>query len=74
MSKLYMEKFLKYPIGVMFLKTTGLSEVGPESQDILYGFPRLEGKIEQTILFLTRGAFVTLNHMLFDILGSRPLR
>lgn len=69
-----MEIFLKHPIGIMFVKTTGLNEVGPESQDILYGFPRLEGRVGQTILYLTRGAFVTLNHMLSDMLGSQPIR
>ncbi|XP_033222182.1 protein inturned isoform X3 [Belonocnema kinseyi] len=73
MSKSCKESFLKHPFGIMFLKTTGRNEMGLESQDILYGFPRLEGRIEQTILFLTRGAFVTLNHMLSDTLGSRPI-
>ena len=74
MSKGCMKNFLKQTIGIMFLKTTGLAETASESQDILYIFPNLETETEQTVLFLMRGAFLTLNHILPDILGSRPVR
>lgn len=61
-------------LGIMFLDAANLTEVVPESQVVKYAFPRIEGKMEETLLFLTKGAFVTLNHLMTDILGPRSAR
>lgn len=69
-----MENMSKDSFGIMFVKATNLAEVVPESQDILYTFPKVEDVMQETLLSVTRGAFVTLNHMITDILGPNSIR
>ncbi|XP_012278022.1 protein inturned isoform X2 [Orussus abietinus] len=72
-SKHLMESLLNYSLGVIYLKTTGLPETGPELQGMLYTFPQLESRSVNSILFLSRGAFITLDHMLPGIAGLQPI-
>lgn len=71
--KSHMENMSKDSFGIMFVKATNLAEVVPESQDILYTFPKVEDVMQETLLSVTRGAFVTLNHMITDILGPNSI-
>ena len=73
-SKNQMESLLDYSVGVIYLKTTGLLETGPEFQGVVYTYPRSLSKTRLNILCSARGAFLTLNHMLPEITGSQPLR
>jgi hypothetical protein len=68
----FMESLLTYPLGVIYLKISDLSEIGQELQDVLYTFPRSESK--NSFLCKARGAFITLNHLLPSIVGSQPIR
>jgi len=69
-----MESLLDYPLGVMYLKTADLSEMGQELQGVLYTYPRSETKNVHSSLCTARGAFITLNHLLPNTVGSQPLR
>ncbi|KYM97363.1 PREDICTED: protein inturned [Cyphomyrmex costatus] len=69
----FMESLLNYPLGVIYLKTADLSEIGQELQDVLYTFPRSEIKNVHSSLCTARGAFITLNHLLPSIVGIEPL-
>lgn len=69
-----MESLLDYPLGVIYLKTTDLSEVGQELQGVLYTFPRSETKNVNSSLCTARGAFITLNHLLPSIVSLQPVR
>ncbi|XP_031848472.1 inturned planar cell polarity protein isoform X3 [Nomia melanderi] len=71
-SKDLMESILNYPLGVLYLHTTEISEMGSELQGVLYTFPRSENKNAQSILCTARGAFITLNHLLPGITGLQP--
>ncbi|KAK2587178.1 hypothetical protein KPH14_002926 [Odynerus spinipes] len=66
-----MENLLNYPLGIIYLHTTDLSETGQELQGVLYSFPRIENA--NSILCLARGAFITLNHLLPEIVGAEPI-
>ncbi|XP_071571917.1 protein inturned isoform X1 [Temnothorax nylanderi] len=72
-SNSFMESLLDYPLGVIYLKTADLSEMGQELQGVLYTFPRSEIKNVHSSLCTARGAFITLNHLLPSIVGSQPL-
>ncbi|XP_071626362.1 protein inturned isoform X2 [Temnothorax longispinosus] len=72
-SNSFMESLLDYPLGVIYLKTADLSEMGQELQGVLYTFPRSETKNVHSSLCTARGAFITLNHLLPSIVGSQPL-
>ncbi|XP_063981427.1 protein inturned [Diachasmimorpha longicaudata] len=71
-TKKLMESLLDYSFGVIYLQTSGLSESGPELQGVTYTYPRSESKTH-SILCTARGAFITLNHMLPETLGSQPI-
>lgn len=71
-SKVLMERLFEEPFGVVYLKTTGLSETGPELEGVMYAYPRSENKTRNNFLCTARGAFVTLNHMLPEFTGSTP--
>ncbi|KAL2738786.1 protein inturned [Vespula squamosa] len=66
-----MENLLIYPLGVIYLCTTDLSETGQELQGVLYSFPRSDNV--HSTLCSARGAFITLNHLLPEIVGAQPL-
>jgi len=53
-----MESLLNYPLGVIYLKTADLSEIGQELQGVLYMFPRSEIKNVHSSLCMARGAFI----------------
>lgn len=67
-----MENLLIYPLGVIYLCTTDLSETGQELQGVLYSFPRSDNV--HSTLCSARGAFITLNHLLPEIVGAQPIR
>jgi len=69
-----MESLLDYSLGVIYLKTADLSEMGQEFQGVLYTFPRSETKNLYSILCTARGAFITLNHLLPGVAGQQPVR
>ncbi|XP_029659336.1 protein inturned isoform X2 [Formica exsecta] len=72
-SNSLMELLLDYPLGVLYLKTTDLSEVGQELQGVLYTFPRSGTKNINSSLCTARGAFITLNHLLPSIVNLQPV-
>ncbi|KAL6436477.1 hypothetical protein ACFW04_004751 [Cataglyphis niger] len=72
-SSSLMELLLDYPVGVLYLKTTDLSEVGQEFQGVLYTFPRSGTKNINSSLCMARGAFITLNHLLPNIVSLQPV-
>lgn len=69
-----MESLLDYSLGVIYLKTTDLSEMGQEFQGVLYTFPRSETKNVCSSLCMARGAFITLNHLLPGVTSQQPVR
>ncbi|XP_053978115.1 protein inturned isoform X1 [Hylaeus volcanicus] len=71
-SKDLMQSILNYPLGVLYLRITELSEMGSELQGVLYTLPRSENKNTHSILCTARGAFITLNHLLPGIAGLQP--
>lgn len=73
-SNPFMESFLDYLVGVIYLKTADLSEMEQELQGVLYTFPRSESKSVYSFLCTVRGAFITLNHLLPSIAGPQPVR
>ncbi|XP_025073421.1 protein inturned, partial [Pogonomyrmex barbatus] len=72
-SNSFMESLLDHPLGIIYLKTADLSEMGPEMQGVLYTFPRSESKNAHSSLCTARGAFITLNHLLSSIIGPQPV-
>lgn len=56
------------------MKITEFSETDTDLQGILYSFPKSKNKNVHSFLSTTKGAFVTLNHMLPDIIGPQPVR
>lgn len=58
-----------FSIGVIYLTTEGLSETGPEFDGVLYCYPT---PMNRNTLCSSRGTFVTLNHLLPDILKTAP--
>ncbi|XP_018331064.1 protein inturned [Agrilus planipennis] len=56
-------------VGVLFLKTEGLKEDSPEFEEVLYNFPMPYNK---NILCTSRGAFLTLNHLINEMVSSKP--
>ncbi|XP_077284275.1 inturned planar cell polarity protein [Arctopsyche grandis] len=55
------------PVAVIYLKTEGLSENGPENDGVLYCYPRPE---KCNFLCSCRGTFITLNHLIPDVLKN----
>lgn len=68
-----MESLLDYSLGVTYLKTADLSEMGQEFQGVLYTFPRSDKNVYSS-LCTARGAFITLNHLLPGVAGQQPVR
>lgn len=64
------EILCKLSVGVIFLTTEGLSETGPEFQGVYYCYP---GPLKENKLCGVRGAFITLYHLLPDIMKSKVL-
>lgn len=58
-----------FPVGVLYLTTEGLSESGPEFEGVLYCYPT---PFNRNTLCTSRGTFITLNHLLPDILKQTP--
>jgi hypothetical protein len=65
---------MKESLGVICIKSTEFAEGESDMQGILYCFPRSKNKSLQSFLSITKGAFITLNHMLPDVLGAQPIR
>lgn len=58
------------PVALIYLDTEGLTENGPENEGVLYCYPRPE---KFNFLCSCRGTFITLNHLIPDILkNSKP--
>ncbi|XP_011494258.1 PREDICTED: protein inturned [Ceratosolen solmsi marchali] len=72
-STILMESLIKESLGVIFIKTKEFSEGESDMQGVLYSFPRTKTKSTQSFLSITKGAFITLNHMLPDIVGAQPI-
>lgn len=73
-SKGLMDKLLDHSISVIYLKTMQSDDVETEIPTIIYTYPRSELTNIHSILCLAKGAFITLNHMLPEITGSKPIR
>lgn len=72
-SKLIMETLIKDNIGVICVKVTDISESESDTQGVLYSFPRTKNKSVQTFLTMTKGAYITLNHLLSEMFGPKPI-
>lgn len=64
-----MKALCKYPIGVVYINTEKLSENNQENEDIIYFYPR---PLQKNILALSRGMYITLNHLLNEITKTTP--
>ena len=69
-----MDSLVKDPLGVLCVKINEFSENESDMQGVLYSFPKSKTKNVQSFLSITKGAFITLNHMLPDIIGPQPVR
>lgn len=58
-----------FSVGVIYLATEGLTETGPEFEGVLYCYPT---PLNRNTLCTSRGTFITLNHLLPDVLKSKP--
>ncbi|CAG9826275.1 unnamed protein product [Diabrotica balteata] len=58
-----------HPVGVVYINTENLSENNQNNEDVTYCFPR---PLQKNILATSRGMFITINHLLFDLTKSRP--
>ncbi|OXU28206.1 hypothetical protein TSAR_008339 [Trichomalopsis sarcophagae] len=72
-SKILMDSLIKDSLGVVCMKITEFSENDTDLQGVLYSFPKSKNKSVHSFLSTTKGAFVTLNHMLPDIIGPQPV-
>lgn len=64
------EVLCNFTIGVIYLKTDDLKENGPEYDGVLYCYPK---PLHRNILCSSRGTFLTLNHLLPEVIKSKPL-
>lgn len=58
-----------FPVGLLYLKTEGLSETGPEYEGVIYCYPK---PLDRNILCNARGTFATLNHLLPTLTKTKP--
>ncbi|XP_058793865.1 protein inturned [Phymastichus coffea] len=72
-SQILMDSFIKEPLGVICIKISEFSESESAMQGVLYSFPKSKNKHVQSFLITTKGAYITLNHMLLDIVGPQPV-
>ncbi|KAJ8678809.1 hypothetical protein QAD02_014596 [Eretmocerus hayati] len=71
-SQILMNSLVKEPLGVICLKITEFSENGSDMQSVTYSFPKSKNEELQAFLFTSKGAFVTVHHMLPDVIGFSP--
>lgn len=63
------EILCNYPVGVLYLKTEGLTETGPEYDGVLYCYPK---PMNRNVLCSSRGTFLTLHHLLPEAIKTKP--
>lgn len=73
-SQILMDSLIKEPLGIVCAKITDFTDGDTDMQGVLYTFPRSKSKSCTSLLSSTKGAFITLNHMLADVIGQRPVR
>lgn len=69
-----MDSLIKEPLGVIFARITEFSDGDSDMQGVLYTFPKSKTKNNFSLLSITKGAYITLNHMLTEVIGQLPLR
>ena len=69
-----MDSLVKENLGVICAKMTEFSESDCELQGVFYSFPKASCINTHSFLVTIKGALVTLNHMLPDIVGLKPTR
>ncbi|CAH0559223.1 unnamed protein product [Brassicogethes aeneus] len=68
-EQLLSQTLCKHPVGIVYINTDKLSENSGEYEDIIYCYPR---PLQKNILCGSRGMFLTLNHLLDDLVRSKP--
>lgn len=63
------EVLCNFTIGIIYLKTNDLKENGPEFDGVLYCYPK---PMNRNILCNSRGTFITLNHLLPEVIKNKP--
>ncbi|CAH1108747.1 unnamed protein product [Psylliodes chrysocephalus] len=58
-----------HPVGVVYIDTESLKESNQNCEDVIYCFPK---PFQKNTLVTSRGMFITINHLLFDLTKSRP--
>lgn len=64
-----LQTLCKHPIGILYIDTENLSENNQNNEDVTYCFPK---PLQKNILASSRGMFITVNHLLYDLTKSRP--
>lgn len=59
------------PIGIVYIKQDLITEGGPPDQDLIYCYPPPS---EQNVVYMARGSFITLNHLMPDLAPSPVIR
>ncbi|XP_014204314.1 protein inturned [Copidosoma floridanum] len=72
-SKILMDSLIKEPLGVICVKVSEFSEGESDMQGVVYSFPKSKIRGAQSFLSLTKGAYITLNHLLPEIIGPQPV-
>ncbi|CAG9860502.1 unnamed protein product [Phyllotreta striolata] len=57
------------PVGVVYINMDNLKESNQNYEDVVYCFPK---PAQKNLLATSRGMFITINHLLFDLTKSRP--
>ncbi|KAJ8939447.1 hypothetical protein NQ318_023073 [Aromia moschata] len=68
-EQLLLQSLSKHPVGIVYINTEKLSESNQENEDVTYCFPR---PLEKNILCISRGIYVTLNHLLNEVTTTKP--
>ncbi|XP_014223988.1 protein inturned [Trichogramma pretiosum] len=72
-SRVSMESFIKDTVGIVCVKINEFTDSESDLQGVSYSYPRSSNKNALSFLVTIKGAFVTLNHMLPDIAGPKPI-
>lgn len=73
-SQILMDALIKEPLGILCVKVTEFTDDETDLHGVFYSFPRSKNTSVQSFLSTSKGAFITLNHMLPDVVGFKPLR
>lgn len=68
-DQMLLQTLCKHPVGIVYIDIEKLNENNQENEDIIYCFPR---PLKKNILCISRGMYITLNHLLNDVTKTTP--